>query len=209
MPRSSTQPAQRCRPRLPNRRPTQGDEVGTVDTLLDMEELEPNYAHADHLVLAALRRRSGPSADLDVHRGEPGLPLRDLVTDDGGSYSGGVDASHFGKVPRLLMFLVYELDINDEGIRRPRDLPVKAMYVVDAYAPVTTGGRTGFLAVRANDGPPVLVPLPELPETLLDGTGTVADTREGVRRIAEQIAGLVDSALPTARTLAACEPKDP
>ena len=165
--------------------------------------LEPNLAHADQLILDALKSRYGEGATFENRSEAPAFKLSELVGDDGGSYSKGTSAEHFGKVARLLMRLVYELNVNYEHVARPSDLNPKDVYVVDVMYPAELDGRTQYLAVTANDGPAVLVAMPNVPRTLLEGTGTVADTRAAMRLLATEIAELTNAALPSARTLAA------
>jgi hypothetical protein len=136
--------------------------------------LLPNLAHADEIVLQALKRRHGASANLSTRSDGPGIPLHELIEDDGSTYSAVPENRHYGKVTRRLSRLVYELNVHCSHPLRPSGLNPKSVYVVDIVHPATTGGRTGYLAITVC-GPPVLVPLPELPPALIDGAGTVED----------------------------------
>ena len=164
--------------------------------------LQPNLDYADELVLKALRRRYGEGADFETRSDAPGFALHELVEDDGGSYSAWTDAKHFGKVARLLMRLVYELNVHSAHSARPDGLTPKSVWVVDVMYPVTPETRTAFLAVTVG-GPPVLLALPELPVELTEGVGTVADTRAALRAFSIRMADLVNLALPAARAMAA------
>ena len=74
------------------------------------------------------------------------------------------------------------------------------LVVVDTVHPTEAGGRTGYLAVTVG-GPPVLMPLPELPPALMTGAGTVHDTRLALRAFGVRLADLVNLALPAARVI--------
>jgi hypothetical protein len=154
------------------------------------------------IVLQALRRRHGAGADFATRGDASAFRLAELVEDDGGSYSSYTDAQHFGKVARQLMRLVYELNVHCDHAARPQDLNPKSVWVVDVMHAVTLDTRTAYLAVTAG-GPPVLMPLPDLPKTLLDGSGSANETRAALRAFAMRMADLVNLALPAARTLAA------
>src|SRR4051812_28030471 len=142
--------------------------------------LQPNVEHADRIVLRALRRRHGDGADFATRGDASAFRLAELVEDDGGSYSSYTDAQHFGKVARQLMRLVYELNVHCDHAARPQDLNPKSVWVVDVMHAVTLDTRTVYLAVTAG-GPPVLMPLPDLPKTLLDGSGSANETRAALR----------------------------
>jgi hypothetical protein len=45
--------------------------------------LQPNLIRADHLVLEALKRRLGEGADFATRSDAPGIPLDELIEDDG------------------------------------------------------------------------------------------------------------------------------
>lgn len=164
--------------------------------------LLPNTAHADQLVLAALKRRHGAGADFSTRSDAPGFSLEDLVEDDGGIYSAVPENRHYGNVTRRLSRLVYELNVHCDHALRPPDLNAKSVYVVDIVHPATTGGRTGYLAVTVG-GPPVLMPLPDLTPALIEGTGTVRDTRSALRAFAIRVTDLANLALPSARAVLA------
>ncbi|MDA0169408.1 hypothetical protein OJ998_09950 [Solirubrobacter taibaiensis] len=163
--------------------------------------LQPNVEHADRLVLRALQRRYGEGADFATRGEAPGFPLAELVEDDGGSYSAYTGAQHFGKVARQLMRLVYELNVHSAHGTRPQDVSPKSVWVVDVMHAVTPDTRTAYLAVTAG-GAPVLMPLPDLPGSLLDGSCSANETRASLRVFAVRMADLVNLALPAARTLA-------
>jgi hypothetical protein len=48
--------------------------------------LLPNLAHADEIVLQALKRH-GTGADFSTRSDGPGIPLQELIEDDGSTYS--------------------------------------------------------------------------------------------------------------------------
>jgi hypothetical protein len=99
------------------------------------------------------------------------------------------------------MRLVYELNVYSSHLSRPRSLNPKSVWVVDVMHSIAPNTRTAYLAVTTG-GPPILMPLPELPDELLDGRGTVTDTRAAMRTFAHRVADLVNLALPAARMLA-------
>ena len=169
--------------------------------------LQPNLRRADDLVLAALQRRHGPGATFQDRSTGPALRLEELVPDDAAVYSALPNTSHYGKTTRRLSRLVYELNVyvHVGGAPRPRGLHEKFVYVVDVVHPPSSDARTGFLAVKL-DGPPLLMPLPELPASLTHGEGTVADTRVAVRTFAIRMADLVNLALPAVRALSGATP---
>jgi hypothetical protein len=158
--------------------------------------LLPNLTHADELVLQAVKRRHGSGADFSSRLEGPGISITELIEDDGGSYAAGPDTRHLGNVTRRLARLVYELNVHSTHPLRPDGLTPKSVYVVDTVYPTEVGGRTGYLAVTVG-GPPVLMPLPELPPALIDGTGTVEDTRQALRAFAVRHCGHSQFGWPT------------
>lgn len=177
----------------------------------------PNVRQADELVHRAMRQRYGDAADFETRGAEAGMSLAEVMLC--AREAGLVDEvpvmspakAHYGKIARLLAQLVYLLTINS---RLAAGLSAHSVYVVDIMHPVIDGGQTSYLAVAvSSDAPgpmwyPVLMPLPDLSSALLEGHGSMLDTRDELRAFAVAVADRVNLALPAARALAVGESDD-
>lgn len=167
--------------------------------------LRPNLDRADELVLNATRRKYGPEGNLETRSSSPGLSLAELLAEyKDGPPVPSPHTGHYGKVAVQLAQLVYDLMVHSPNAF-PCGLCPKCVWVVDVGHPVALDSRNAYLAisVEAPNRQAVLMPLPELPDVLLTGRGTTADTRDAVREFAVDMADLVNLALPIARSVAA------
>jgi hypothetical protein len=170
---------------------------------------QPNLERADELLLNAVRSRYGEAANLDSHQFESGFALADIMrtAKDRGQVGEDVPVmtthkAHYGRVARLLAQLVYLLATSSQS---PPDVCAHCVWVTDTVYPTIEGGRTVHLAVAVDTAPqwrPVLMPLPDLPESLLQGGGSVLETRESLHAYASSVSDLINLALPAVRSLA-------
>src|SRR4051794_27231242 len=125
----------------------------------------PRWSDVDKQLVAAAQRHGSTAATLaDVEQqGIRPLLLEQIVRPDTASNV----PTHLGKMARLLWHWVYDTFVGHSVVEHPAGFGPKCVLLADVYVTPLGGDRKAHLAVRAEDGPPILVPFPWLPRVLL------------------------------------------
>lgn len=159
----------------------------------------------DQQLLSAAERHQhqGTLAEAEARESLGAVMLAEIVQPEEDS-----PGDHFGAKTRLFWWFVYRLFVGD-SVAHPPSFQAKAVLLADVYVPPIAWGGTAYLSVWAGpdgfeQGQPVLVPFPRVPDVLMQGNlkANFADSCRAYRELVADAVDRVNLVAPAALALA-------